>query len=163
MAALCIRIAFAYRRVDSNADLIAEFTQFYESTKVSAKVILEWLKGRQVLLLIDELNVLLTPSEVDIQVPQAGSRAVVQFLKDDFLTGRYRYFVFSSHIVSLLGTLSTYMDMVSSRKFIVRMLPLTPNLKTLVESFKNSRITPQMLVYYGLIPSMIWERYWILQ
>ena len=126
--ALLRRIAFvlADPAWNESTDKFAEF----RATKVEVCQITTWLerlKAQNVpcVLLMDEMNnfpeIMASGSEV--------ARDFAEFLKDNFLRKKGRYFVFSSHVVGTTERLQSYLDYSSEsdRKVLTRELPLVPD------------------------------------
>lgn len=86
--------------------------------EVTEEQVCEWLKNRNWLLLIDELN------KFDLQSNQKRLRAengrFAEFLKRHFLVKKGRYFVFSTHEMSICN----FMENDSDRGAKVKPLPL---------------------------------------
>ena len=99
IGALCRRIAFAAQKGHQG------FEEFRKKS-VSPDLIVEWLKDLNCILLIDELNTLLTR---DMKVSKKGA-TFARWLKINFLVGSNRYFLFSSHESRTIEGLSAFLD-----------------------------------------------------
>ncbi len=146
LGALCRRIAFA-----ALGDKSIDFDKF-RATKVTPEQILEWLGNTPCLLLIDELNIM-KPTDEKVMAPMAD------FLKENFLIGQGRYFVFSSHVTSCSRDWRVYLnaDSPSSRQVIALSLPLAPRSLNEITQWSNwPGHTPQSVLYCGMIPALLY-------
>jgi hypothetical protein len=151
LSALCRRIAFAaLRDTDENA---TDFSRFRKAAIVRKDDIVDWLRDKDCILVIDELNVG-TEDADSVQL-----KLLYRFLKLNFVIYSGHYFVFSSHVVSTVGDLSDYLDACSHRQIITVELPLIPDLTTacMVLRLRHS-VSVLATLYKGLIPSLLLER-----
>jgi hypothetical protein len=146
-AALCRRIVF-----EARCDRTATFDNFV-NLNVTENNILEWLNETNCILLIDELNVLLSDSSAN------NSSNFSLFVKNTFLKKSNRYFAFSSHIVGTTDHLMQYMDSVSNRNVLLVELPLVNNVYDAATIFKWDDLSAKDIICYGFIPSLIYEAY----
>ena len=148
LQALCMRIAFSARN-----DTTSIFQKFKLSVNVAKESVEDWL-GRDVkcILMIDELNRL------------RQDRSVAEFLKNNFVVPAHRGLVFTSHVVTLNGTLCDYMDSASNRAIISAKLPDVISLADTRTKLgansggtgaSSSTLSPQQIVYLGKIPALI--------
>ncbi len=156
MSALCRRIAFAaLEDSDTTIDRGRRFRNFNAAVNVTGADIALWLKEKPCLLLIDELN---TGTEGASAV---SKRELYQFLKYNFLILQCRYFVFSSHIVSITADLSNYLDVGPSNRGVnLKELPLIPSDK--LRECNDMlcpviSILPLKALYNGLVPALFIE------
>lgn len=147
VGAFCRRVAFAAR-----IDRKKGFEEFL-GLRVTAEQVSSWLGSAPCILLIDELNLLNA-----LAVKSQGGLILAEMLKHTFLKEKGRYFVFSSHISSLAGKLSVYMDSsVSERRVLVRQLPLIPKMSVARRVFGNSLdMNARMALFYGSIPALLY-------
>ena len=152
--ALCIRIAFAVRDPKGRYGNM-DFEQFREAFFVTKESVKRWLGSQTTpcLLLVDELNKLDVLRKKNNDVTAA--KEVASFLKRHFLREQNRYFVFSSHILSLTDKLAISMSSPSDRPVIVHTLPTT-GLKDAVKAFNFDRLSPMEALYCGLAPALIY-------
>lgn len=146
IAALCRRIAF-----EARCDRTAQFNNTFYNANVTADHIKEWLKETDCVLLIDELNALLSGA--------TNSELFAQFLKNTFLINTNRYFAFSSHVVGTTGQLAAYMDSPSNRNVFIRELPLVHNVVGTATVFGWDDLSAREIIFYGHIPALIYEAY----
>jgi hypothetical protein len=105
-----------------------------------------WLGDLPCVLLIDELN-LVTSLNSDF----------AYYLKENFLSSKGRYFVFSSHIVTTAQKLSDCMESVSNRPLLAPQLPTVPSLAVAISKLHWPALSARGILYYGCIPSLIYE------
>ena len=158
LEALLLRIAFAaYKDLQYDKPGITkkQFEAFRKSYHVTTSDVLCWLGEAPALLIVDELNNLskLAGGHSD-EAAEIG-----KFIKENFLAGLGRYFVFSSHILSTLLCFGVYMEYrtTSDRNVMLQELPLVDNLSsamTLNKDLKGAREA----IYYGLMPGLIHDR-----
>jgi hypothetical protein len=146
IGALCRRIAFA-----ASGNPTEVFKEF-RNTKLTADQISQWLNGCSCVLLVDELNLL---TSLEYQESKSG-REFATFVKENFLSNINRYFIFSSHVVSTLPALSTYMESVSNRAILAPELPLIPSLSIASQNLQWADLNPRQALYYGSIPALIY-------
>jgi len=162
LKALLVRIAFAGHKSSqaqmalSQADRGKQFKDFRRKYNVTESDISEWLDDSPALLVVDELNNLAKLNEKDNQ----EMKKFAEFVKQAFLAPQGRCFVFSTHIVSTLGCLGVYLEYNtnSDRGVIHQKLPLVQNLSTAL-GLKPTLHGPREVVYYGLMPGLIHDRY----
>jgi len=145
LGALCRRIAFAARRERN-----ATFQEDFANADVKPAQIIKWLGRNPRILLIDELNLCTSLSD-----KSNSSTDFANFLKRHFLEKENQYFVFSSHVVSTVEKLSTYLDSVSDRSIIIRELPLIRSVLNATKIFDWPQLNARQALFYGLVPAMI--------
>ena len=150
--ALCRRIAYAARQGQDVPDS-KELYEPFENAEVSFETIKKWLHKVRCVLLIDELNLF---DAMNGNTLTFAGRELFDFLKNEFLMAEGRYFVFSSHVLSLSHDMSAFMDPGSARDVLVHTLPLIPSLDLVVRSFGLSDFDPRQALLYGLVPAMIY-------
>jgi hypothetical protein len=138
-------------------DKTRAFQQFSSRNyKIEAEHIQDWLGDTPVILLVDELSNL---TELTARnSPQATKFG--QFIKNNFLGRRERYFVFSSHLLTTLGFFGEFLDpsVGSTRHVILQELPLVTNLTIARDCLYQSLNGSREAIYYGLVPGMIYEK-----
>lgn len=115
IGAICRRIAY----IATGSQNHIKFSDFVMN--VLPAQIINWLGNQPSVLLIDELN---TMSALTDKSQVAYN--VCAFIKDNFISPKNRYFIFSSHGVSTPAKLSVFMDNNSGRDVLVRQLPIIP-------------------------------------
>ena len=117
-------------------------------------VLQEYLKDKKdVVLIVDEMNVLLKPSQSDDGYAKVGA-----FLREQFLDRPGRYLIFSTHVPTSLG-LSHLLGVGSgsSRTAEVVEMPRSDDMQALRSMHEECQaLTPCEAVYYGRIPSLIY-------
>ena len=118
-------------------------------------VLQEYLKDKKdVVLIVDEMNVLLKPSQSDDGYAEVGA-----FLREQFLDPPGRYLIFSTHVPTSLG-LSHLLGMGSgsSRTAELVEMPRSDDMQALRSMHEECQaLTPCEAVYYGRIPSLIYS------
>jgi hypothetical protein len=116
--------------------------------------IIKWLDETSAVLLVDELNNL---AELKVK-GSLEATTFEQFLKGNFLDRKNRYFIFSSHILDSLDFFSFFVDPSegSNRRVRLQELPIVTDLSRAVER-KGNLNGHREAIYYGLMPSMIYE------
>ena len=118
------------------------------------EVLKEYLENKKdVVLIIDELNVLLNPSQPN------DYREVGRFLRKRFLDPPGRYLIFSTHVPTSVG-LSHLLGKGSgsSRTAEVVEMPRSDDMQALRRMHEQCEaLTPCEAVYYGRIPSLIYS------
>ena len=125
----------------------------FRYAKCSPENVKNYLKSTPCILLIDEINLV----EGILEKESVAGENFADFVKDIFLCRKNRYFIYSSHVLNFIGKLSLHMESVSSREVIVKQLPLIPSLDVARVNFKYSTLTDREALYYGLLPSLIYE------
>ena len=157
LQALCRRIVLpATRDYIAAHDKGKVFSSFCHTTQYIDPVGLgSWLGDTPAILLIDELNNLheLTVRESD------AAYMFGQFLKENFIARAKRYVVFSSHIITALDSLRTYLDQShgSARKVILQSLPHIYNL-TMAQKIDPSIVTVRQVLRCGCVPGLIYDQ-----
>mmetsp|Transcript_22762 Transcript_22762/g.32681 ORF Transcript_22762/g.32681 Transcript_22762/m.32681 type:complete len:537 (+) Transcript_22762:613-2223(+) len=145
LGALCRRIAFAARR-----NRKANYDSDFAKADVKPEQIVEWLGRDPRILLVDEMNN--CNSLLEKSIPSTN---LAEFLKKNFLSKEDQYLVFSSHIVSTVGQLSSYMDSGSSRPIAIHELPLIRNVTNAIKIFRWPELNAGKALFYGLVPALI--------
>ncbi|CAE7763956.1 unnamed protein product, partial [Symbiodinium necroappetens] len=117
-------------------------------------VLEEYLKDKNdVVLIVDELNVLLKPSESD------GYAAVGAFLREQFLDPAGRCLIFSTHVPTSLGLSHLLGEgSGSSRTAEIVEMPRSDDMQKLRGMHEQCEaLTPCEAVYYGRIPSLMYS------
>lgn len=158
LGALCRRIAFAGLQGRNMLHSRAEWLD-YKNTSVTGKQIRQWIGAQPCVLLIDELDAL-----DGLQVAGAtaslsrGIEELVEFVQEVFIAPAGRYCVFTSHVVATAQLLERYMEPThSGRDVIVRGLPIIESVQTAREAFNWPELSVRQALYYGLVPSLIFE------
>jgi hypothetical protein len=156
VGALCRRIAFASLnrewftsvnddqegKVPSSRRLMFEL--FRKKIDVSPESVIDWLGRAKCILIVDELNKV------------TMNATIATFLKKHFLLEAGRGLVFSSHVVSLNGLLAEFMDgQGSGREIRTYALPNIVTLSDTREKFKAGKLSPQEVLFLGMIPALI--------
>jgi hypothetical protein len=147
LQALCLRIAFAARQVRSSENPSSDFIEFAKTFKVHSETVIQWLKGSNCILLVDELNLIGSNLSTDFST----------FIKNNFLIDKGRMFVFSSHVVGINNTLTRFMESHGNRNVIVERLPTGRSLNQLRTVFKCPDLLATEALYFGLIPALLFE------
>ena len=117
-------------------------------------VLKEYLESKKdVVLIIDELHVLLKPSE------SPGYDEVGAFLREQFLDPEGRYLIFSTHVPTSVG-LSHLLGRGSGSTRTAKAveMPRSDNMQQLRSMHRLCEaLTPCEAVYYGQIPSLIYS------
>jgi hypothetical protein len=145
--ALFQRIAFAALRNRSYEDSVAQYHSL-EKKSISKESIEKWLADKPCVLLVDELNLV-----GNFGLPK--SEPLADVLKSMFLKQKGRYFVFTTHVVSIDAKLQDFMESVSSRDVLKRALPLIPSMSSAVKNLSQT-LTVQDAYYYGLVPALMY-------
>ena len=138
---LCRRIAFDARPASLRTGAISDDFKAFKKYSITADEVSSFLGTNQVVLLIDELN------NVELD------KDIVLFLKENFLTQRGRYYVFSSHLSSTNPEKA--LPSLSFRDMEVKTLPLIQDLSGARQNLSITDLTPRMALYYGLIPALL--------
>jgi len=145
LGALCRRIAFAARRERN-----ATFKKDFANAHVKPEQIIKWLGKNPRVLLIDELNLCTALSE-----KSNPSTDLASFLRVHFLEKENQYFAFSSHVISPVAKLCTYLDSVNDRSIAIRELPLIRNVLNATKIFDWPQLYARKALFYGLVPALI--------
>eukprot|EP00978_Attheya_sp_CCMP212_P024156 scaffold75504_cov56-Attheya_sp.AAC.1 len=143
---VCIRIAFAALKLEGGLDY-EDFDNFYSKNEVSKEWVKEWLGSEKCILFIDELNLLQDRIDKNVAV----------FLKEYFVLRKGRGLVFASHLATLQNKLADFMFSESNREVVLQPLPLIPSLRETRDHFQQQDLSPQEVLFLGLIPSLIVE------
>ena len=152
LGALCRRIAFAARQNQTSDDHLIELYDSYKYASVNPNDIKIWLKNTPRILLIDEFNVLALHNNSG-----ATNAKFYNFLRDEFLVRRGRYFVFSSHVQTVANEVAQFIDGGSDREVIVEQLPTISSIVDTAKNFDWPALNAADALYYGLVPAMIYE------
>ncbi|KAG7361112.1 hypothetical protein IV203_036212 [Nitzschia inconspicua] len=142
---LCIRIAYAAFKEKKSTP--TDFRRFYANYTVGREWVEAWLQEAKCILFVDEINLL--QDRID--------GILADFLKVSFVLPAGRGFVFSSHRATVSRQLAEFMFSTSNGEVILRPLPLIPSLKQARDHFKTPDLSPQEVLYLGLIPGLIVE------
>jgi hypothetical protein len=142
--ALCRRICFWF--LESRTDRKTyghEFGKLKES-KVNSTAVLEHIGSRPCILLIDELN-----NCID-------TKPLAEFLKNNFLARKGRFFVFTSHVLSTEVYLRRYLDPESLSQRAVTILKL-PTIESIQEAQEKiyQQLTVLNVIACGFSPGII--------
>lgn len=104
---------------------------------------------------MDELNLI---KDLD---GSSGSSAeateLAQFIKENFLAFKGRYFVFSSHVVYTLPVLSNFVESTGNRKLIAPEMPIIPSVTIASSVFDAPHLNARDVLLYGRIPALLSE------
>ncbi|KAG7356059.1 hypothetical protein IV203_000745 [Nitzschia inconspicua] len=143
---LCIRIAYAAFKEKKSTP--TDFRRFYATNYTVGREWVEaWLQEAKCILFVDEINLL--QDRID--------GILADFLKVSFVLPAGRGFVVSTHRAPVSRELAEFMFSTSNGEVILRPLPLIPSLKQARDHFKTPDLSPQEVLYLGLIPGLIVE------
>jgi hypothetical protein len=108
------------------------------------------------LLLIDEIDNLsiLTSYETLKSAENTIRKNFAIWLKDKFLQPKGRYFVYSSHIITLRFT--EYMDISAERFVFCPTLPVITNVAHAANTLKTPALKAHQVLYYGSSPALVY-------
>ncbi len=146
VSALCRQIAFA-----ALEDQSVTFCDFESRVEVTESDIITWLGNQPCLLLIDRLHV------ATLDASEDSKKELFSFLRKHFLIKPNRYFVFSSHVESIIRDVDAYLDSKSHSEIKALELPLNPETK----EFESTRAlglresSSLGLIYNAFIPGLL--------
>ena len=110
---------------------------------------------KDMVLLIDELNQLIVNSENEAE-REAEERCAV-FLKENFLSKKGNYFVFTSHVQETGEDLTIYMNTESPRQVELTTLPVVTTLAEMKEMDQSrlSGLTHMQAAFYSRVPALL--------
>jgi hypothetical protein len=151
LQALCLRIAFVCsteRRKDE--DKRVAYDDFCAKKYfIKPKELLSWAKGCRLLLIVDELNLLRFEN---------GGTEFANFIRNNFLAPKGRYFMFSSHKITTASKFQNLIDgsaASSGRDVIFQSLPVIDDLFKAKQHLSRRLDGAVHAVYYGLTPGLI--------
>ena len=149
-AALCRRIAFAAQK-----NLNIRKFKSMKNVAVTVRQIEAWLGDTPCVLLVDELNLI---KDLDVSSgSSAKATELAQFIKENFLISKGRYFVFSSHVVYTLPLLSNFMESTSNRNVLAPEMPIIPSVNIASNIFDAPHLNARDVLLYGRIPALLSE------
>jgi len=149
---LLSRIGWAVATDEARGLVDNNFNTWTATMDVSEDTVADWLGQHGCVLLIDELNKLIT----NVQGGKPGE-AVAGFLKDSFIDRRNRYLIFSSHSTATGNKLAVFIQSPSDRHVVRPSLPVitTPDEATCI----NQAARKGAVCYLGLTPALVHEAY----
>ncbi|CEM05299.1 unnamed protein product [Vitrella brassicaformis CCMP3155] len=149
------RISWAAATDEARELMDNDFKLWVERMVPSYEVVRERLERQNCVLLIDELNKLITD---DLRDKQEG-KDLADLLKRRFVDPLGRYLVFSSHITATGNKLVKFMHSPSDRDVIRPRLPIIKTLEDARRLGVPGGATKGSLCYLGLAPALVHDTY----